>query len=113
MEKKRLIDLEIGDRVYIINKDSYEIAELGYRAVVNGEQYQMTFEVCGSGDEIPVFLSGKLHCGYSVWYGVEDWGEVLITTDKDEVIDYYSAQIRTIQSIIEKVKEGNEVVEEY
>ena len=113
MEKKRLIDLEIGDRVYIVGRDWYEIAELCFRAVIDYEQYHLTFEVCGGGDEIPVCISSKWNCGYSVWYGVKDWGEVLITTDKDEVIDYYSARMRSFQSIIEKVKKGNEVVEEY
>ena len=113
MEKKALKDLVIGDKVYIVTKDSYEVAELGSRAV-GGEEYDLVFEVCGSGEEVMVIGFGYEMDDTSIFTFVEDWQlDVLVTTDKEEVIDYYNNIINVCNKIIEEVKEGNKVVEEY
>ena len=114
MKKKALKDLVIGDKVYIVAKDSYEVGELSSRAVVEHEEYDLVFEVCGSGDEVMVVGFGFEMNETSIFTFVEDWQlDVFVTTDKEEVIAYYNNIINVCNKIIEEVKEGNEVVEEY
>lgn len=114
MKKKALKDLVIGDKVYIVAKDSYEVAKLISRSVVDGEEYDLVFEVCGSDDKISVVGFGYQMDDTSIYTFVEDWQlDVLVTTDKEEVIDYYNNIINVCNKIIEEVKEGNKVVEEY
>lgn len=114
MEKKALKDLVIGDKVYIVTNDGYEVAELGSRAVVNGEKYDLVFEVCGSGDEVMAVGFDFEMDDTSIFTVDEDWQlDKLITTDKEEVIAYYKDIINVCNKIIEEVKEGNKVVEEY
>lgn len=114
MKKKALKDLVIGDKVYFISKDSYEVAELNCRSGVNGEGYTLGFKVCGRDDELIVVSFGYEVNSTSLFIFVEDWQlDVLVTTDKEEVIDYYNNIINVCKKIIENVKEGNEVVEEY
>lgn len=114
MEKKALKDLVIGDKVYIVAKRFCGIAELGSRSVVDGEEYDLVFEVCGSGDEVMVIGFGYEMDDTSIFTFVEDWQlDVLVTTDKEEVIAYYNDIINVCNKIIEEVKEGNKVIEEY